>query len=427
MHWSCPTTLLTFTLSYGCASPSAQVGVPAPPTGPAGQRVALRATEASAAGRPGWRLVRHETFDAPFPERPWLKDTYGPASPYFTNDPLYDDDGAYFRANGGEAFTAALHRFGAFRRAIPYGEDGWLTVEEYGRGMPLADTPDSWGTFASVAGRARLVSRRTTDAAILRSTEPLPPRYRLEVTVTNIHFGGDFDPKSAPGGRVNGVSGDEVAEPWMSRRALDNGVYFLCITDYPEAPHNNVFIHHHRKVVMDTDNNGLDGVWSSVFDRALGKPVPDGSRYVSMIFLNGTTYGTDRTGNTFYSYTPGGFFNDPVFADKYRDDGVYVFAVERDADGFTLEASGPFVHGGMTTYRVRHGVRDDPPIWHYNRTPAEYGPAHFDQVRRVGDTEVHTWPEGSSYPDYFFFGDPHINFYEGSAEFDDLRLYVPAP
>jgi hypothetical protein len=29
------------------------------------------------------------------------------------------------------------------------------------------------------------------------------------------------------------------------------------------------------------------------------------------------------------------------------------------------------------------------------------------------------------HPDHFFFGDPHINFYEGTAEFDDLDFYLP--
>ena len=36
-----------------------------------------------------------------------------------------------------------------------------------------------------------------------------------------------------------------------------------------------------------------------------------------------------------------------------------------------------------------------------------------------------TWPQGSAYPDYFLFGDPHINYYEGTARFDDLKLYLP--
>lgn len=34
------------------------------------------------------------------------------------------------------------------------------------------------------------------------------------------------------------------------------------------------------------------------------------------------------------------------------------------------------------------------------------------------------WPEGSAYPDNFIIGNPHINYYEGSAQIDNLRLYV---
>ena len=65
--------------------------------------------------------------------------------------------------------------------------------------------------------------------------------------------------------------------------------------------------------------------------------------------------------------------------------------------------------------------------WHYNQTPGEYGPPHLNQSRAFGGAERGTWPPGSAYPDYFFFGDPHINFYEGSADFDDVKLYVPGP
>lgn len=34
------------------------------------------------------------------------------------------------------------------------------------------------------------------------------------------------------------------------------------------------------------------------------------------------------------------------------------------------------------------------------------------------------WPEGSAYLDNFIIGNPHINYYEGSAQIDNLRLYV---
>jgi hypothetical protein len=64
--------------------------------------------------------------------------------------------------------------------------------------------------------------------------------------------------------------------------------------------------------------------------------------------------------------------------------------------------------------------------WHYNQTPDEYDPPDRDEVRTIGGRAVRTWPAGSAYPDHFFFGDPHINFYEGTADFDDLKLYLPA-
>jgi hypothetical protein len=253
---------------------------------------------------------------------------------------------------------------------------------------------------------------------MIRSTRPLPPRYRIEVRVTDVRFGGDFP--------ANGLRGDETGDPWWRGPALDNGVYFLCITDVRPAPHNNVFLHHHRKVVMDTDNNGADGEpWSQVFDRGRGAPVVDGSRYVSMIWLNGETFGKDTIGNPFYSYTRGGFFEDAIFVDNYLEREHYDFAIERDDDGFTLEARGRFRRGGVTTYRAKHDARAHPVTWHYNRSADEYAPPDFDEIRRYGDRDMHTWPKGSAYEEWFFFGDPHINWYAGSAEFDDLKFYVP--
>jgi hypothetical protein len=35
------------------------------------------------------------------------------------------------------------------------------------------------------------------------------------------------------------------------------------------------------------------------------------------------------------------------------------------------------------------------------------------------------WPKQSAYPDYFVIGDPHLNYYSGSATIGDIRLYVP--
>src|SRR5262245_36158036 len=97
---------------------------PAPPAAPPPERPA-------APRELRWRLVHHETFDAPFARPAWVEDTYGDASPYHVD--AFDEDGAFFAERGGAGFAANLARFRSFRSASRYGEGGWLTVELYGR------------------------------------------------------------------------------------------------------------------------------------------------------------------------------------------------------------------------------------------------------------------------------------------------------
>ncbi|WP_437548707.1 hypothetical protein WME97_00940 [Sorangium sp. So ce367] len=410
--------------------PAACSGAPAPEALGAsggGPKPAARAAGA------GWKLVHHETFDAPFQEpAAWTEDRYGDESPYHVD--VFDEDGEFFSARGGEVFREGLRRFRSFRKSFTYGEGGWLTVELYGRDSDRDGVPETGGRFEAAGGKARLVSTRHYDGAILRSTAPLPARYRVEVTVSNIDFGGLREGSWTHGGKTNGYDGDELADPWrFSDRStaprsatFDNGVYFLCITDYPRpAPHNNVFIHHHRKVVMDTDSNfGEDGPWSQVWNPSTGRAEQDGSRYVSMIWLRGDAFGSPWTGNGFTSYTAGGWKDGPIFVDKYLDREAYVVTVERDGRGYAMSAAGRFHHGGSTTYAARREFREPPVTWHYNQRPDEIEAEHPNETVDFGKT-FETWPAGSAYPDHFFFGDPHINYYEGTAEFDDVKLYLP--
>ncbi len=393
---------------------------------------ASRQREFTTDERRGLRLVYHETFDAPFDTKePWVEDTYSPTSPYYA-DAAFGDNGGFFRERGGTAFITGLAQFRSFRRSIVYGKDGWLTLELYGRDSNKDGIPETGGQFVAVEGKAKLITTRHYDAAILRSTRPLPSRYRVEVTVSNIQFGGKQKGSWTYGGKTNGHFGGETADPWRftdssltpESATSDNGVYFLCITDYAApAPHNNVFIHHHRKVVMDTNNNMQE--WSSVWDPSTRKAVVDGSHYISMIWLNGEDWGKDWYGNKFTSWTPGGWQTSPVFADKYIPGEAYVFAIERGLDSYSMSVSGRFVHGGVRTYAAKRGFRETPVTWHYNQEPGEYLPARFNQTKTFDGVTFDTWPDGSAYPDYFFFGDPHINYYQGTAQYDDLKLYIP--
>jgi hypothetical protein len=112
-------------------------------------------------------------------------------------------------------------------------------------------------------------------------------------------------------------------------------------------------------------------------------------------------------------------------ADKYLERESYVFAIERHQDNYTLEVTGNFHHSGKATLRMKKTFRDYPVVWHYNQDAAEYDIADKNQVKSYNGESFNTWPKGSAYPDLFFFGDPHINYYEGTAEYDDVKLYLP--
>ena len=336
---------------------------------------------------------------------------------------------------GGQEFLDNLNKFRSYRKSYTYGEDDWLTVELYGRDSDKDGIPETGGTFVNEDGKAKLISTRHYDGAIIRSTDELPDKYRIEVTISDINFGGKKDGSWEYDGKYNGYDGDEMADPWsFSDRSStpgpavnENGVYFLSITDYPNpAPHNNVFIHHHRKVVMDTDNNDYGGYsWSEVWNPNTGKAEVDGSHYISMIWLQGDDFGSNWTGNEFSSWTPDGWKDGPVFVDKYLDNETYVFAIERDGESYTMSVSGKFYYGGETTYKASRKFREDPLTWHYNQTPEEYEAPFHNQTKTFNGKKYETWPEGSAYPDFFFFGDPHINYYEGTAFYDDVKLYLP--
>ena len=150
-----------------------------------------------------------------------------------------------------------------------------------------------------------------------------------------------------------------------------------------------------------------------------------GTKYESKAVMKtecGTLYGGER-GRTSY-------VGAVQLVPELMPDRRYRFAVERDKKGYTLEMSGFFRFVGQKTYRYhRDFIEDGRPIWHYNQTPGEYDGA-FDEAWTYegpfGHIATQSWPKGSAYPDYFIIGDPHLNFYEGSASISNLKLYVPA-
>jgi hypothetical protein len=73
-------------------------------------------------------------------------------------------------------------------------------------------------------------------------------------------------------------------------------------------------------------------------------------------------------------------------------------------------------------------MQDGHPIWHFNQSPDEYDGSYDTSWKYEGPfgtfSVEHSWPKGSAYPDYFIIGDPHTNYYEGSAALTNLKMFI---
>ncbi|MBI5545978.1 MAG: hypothetical protein HY901_18970 [Deltaproteobacteria bacterium] len=336
----------------------------------------------------------------------------------FVLDPV-PDDGSF--ADGGEYFTQrGIGPPAAYRASTPIGEGGWLTVESYTRrpDAQLSDFVDLVPDPANPSNQVlRLRSQEHTDATVIRPTSPLPERYRISLRVGFPHFGDGVAP--------NGYQGGETTEPWIPGNATaQNGFYWLAILDALPRPHNNVWIHHHRKVVVDSDNHFPP--WMEIWNGS--SFVRSGVHPVMMFALDGHSGGDLRSGNPFYSYSAGQWQPSGLIraVDAYLPGRWYSVSVERDGPRYTLTVSGDFQFGGQGTYTATIDAAASC-VWHYPVNAVEAAGARGCENAGSfpGLEDEPFWPPDASWPDWFMFGDPHNNFYEGEVLYDDVTLEVP--
>jgi hypothetical protein len=354
----------------------------------------------------GWTVAYREDFESfSPPAASWRADER-------PDDGPYSDAGAFFRARG-------VVPPQAFRATVPFGTSGWLTAESYTRsaGASFSDRFAVVQDPANPANHAlRIASPAHTDATVVRPTQPLPDKYRVSLRVGFADFG-----DGKPG--LNGYRGGETAEPWLTDSAIpQNGFYWLAILDSTPRPHNNVWIHHHRKVVMDSDNNVPP--WMEMFDGSAFHL--DGEHPLMMFALDGTADPADLYGPPFLSYSAGAWqpSGDIRAVDAYLPGEWYRASIERDGTRYTLEVSGRFKYGGETTYRSTIDAAASC-VWHYPRTAAETNARCANpRFSAALGPQYPYWPADGTWPDWFMFGDPHENFYQGSVLYDDVQLEV---
>jgi hypothetical protein len=388
--------LLTLLPQIGCPSPSrdhpCQIG------------------EGRCVGPPGWVTVFEENFEelVDFGSGAWQRDSYP------DEDCPFSDKGQFFQNQGVRAPLA-------YRLSRAFGKDGWLTVESYTRDRQTALNqlvrlvPDAEKPSSRVL---RLRSGQHTDATIIRSTQPLPSRYRITLRVGNAQWGDGLEGK-------NGYSaGDEQAEPWGEGSATgENGFYWLAILDTLPRPHNNVYIHHHRKVVIDSDNH-YPHDWMEIFD---GTSFKKSGKHPLMMFVldgQGAIHQT-ANGKAFISYAaqrwqPSGAIR---AVDAYLERTWYSVSITRELDRYILEISGRFAYGGNRSYRGEIRT-SDVCIWHYNRPGEKAREECLDEKSLPELPGFPLWPAAKGWPEYFMFGDPHNNYYEGQVDVDEVKLEV---
>jgi hypothetical protein len=334
----------------------------------------------AAAPQGSWKVLYEEQFEGPgplFKDGPpaWVPDKYQEMDEF-------SDGGSYFKQQG-------IKPPAAFRAEGPFGKDQWLTAAGYSRSN-LTSFSDLFQVVPDPADPSNHVlkvsSPKHTDGMVIRPTNPLPARYRVCLNVGYASFG-----DGKPGEKsLNGYAGGEKDEPWSNGDAsLENGFYWLTILDATPRPHNNLWIHHHRKVVIDSDNNKES--WTNIWE---GKGwVADGQHPIMMFGVDKTGDDQDSTGRPFLSWSHGALQPSGAIraVDAYKDKTWYNACIERNPEAFVLTVSGDFKWGGRQTY--------------------------------VGTIPLRlVYAAEPGIPDFFMFGDPHNNYYRGSVYYDDIKL-----
>mmetsp|Transcript_26756 Transcript_26756/g.37727 ORF Transcript_26756/g.37727 Transcript_26756/m.37727 type:complete len:583 (+) Transcript_26756:85-1833(+) len=431
-----------------------------------------------------WRLLYEEDFTSTsfddVTEADWVIDDY--STPF---DDIMDDPGRLYQNDYGPKWkTDALGSFYTYRKEFTLGTDSWLTASMSARDWNKDNIIEDPPRLFTKDNAAVMQVPDYTGGVIFRNTKPLPDEYRIEYKLKTVDFGGKRNGSIQYDGRTNGYNdaGCKSQHPWgegsktqgwpdtwmygttesysnvchwqgvREGRYAYNGFHFMTICDFADpAPRNNHFWHYRRKVLMDSFSIHPDRVEGGGFDPPVCNsdtkqyyPYSESNFNTVNMWISGLpNWNVNKgglTGNSQWFLTDcnGGIAKKGVesaaelLPELMGDDGegkMYTFAIERNASGYTLEASGHFARVGEKTIRFFRPfqVANGDPIWHYNTNASsgEYnGQYNNDLVQR---DDGYTWPDqwaaDSEFPDYFVIGDLYTNVYEGSASLTDIKLY----
>ena len=340
--------------------------------------------------------IEPSNFKEDFSQFPFLNANAWHKDPQIYDGP-YSESGEYYQAQNIIAPEA-------FRNTFDLGEGNWLTAELYTRTsrpilldyLDVVTDPDDPSNQV-----LKISTPKHTDGVVLRSKNPLPSKYKISLKIGFANYGDDTE--------LNGYdSGDEKATPWRKLSSVGhNGFYWLSILDSVPKPHNNIWIHHHRKFVIDSWNRN------------------EFNNTVNVIALDGKSDTHGQYGKKFISYVDEQWKRvSDVPIDYYLPNEWYEVSFTRTPLFYEFSISGIFRNAGQKTYKDRINIRENC-VYHYNQTVEELSAGCVDnRAQQILDKDFVSWPSGSAFPEYFMLGEPHINYYEGSVLVDDISLEI---
>jgi hypothetical protein len=248
----------------------------------------------------------------------------------------------------------------------------------------------------------KIATPKHTDAVILRPSNALPESYKITFRVGYINYGDES--------KLNGYDiGNETAEPWVEdpEAYKHNGFYWLAIVDNEPKPHNNIWMHHHRKFVIDSWNRGKF------------------RNTINVIALDGRSETNETFGKSFISFDGKEFSSQETLPSAgYQQNNWYQVSFTRTPVRYSFEINGQFqnrvstkLSGSINTFKEC--------VYHYNQNPNELNPGCVNNTGVTFNGKMYpSWPLDSGYPDFFVIGDPHINYYEGSVLIDDIQIEI---
>lgn len=259
-----------------------------------------------------------------------------------------------------EKFTDVLK----LTNGMSFGKDKWLTARIRGG-----------GSITTGNGIAHFETPDFKDSALIQITKTLPDDYKITVKIGNVKYS------------INNYTDNDFGTKGFkyNRRYLENGFYWLAITDrLIEESSGEDWWHRYRKIVIDSDDH-------------IGERYP-----VYMVYMNPDL---NRAGGDWIGGMPNLL--------RCWSNGKWVTSEDNWEVAFRYDERSTYIveFEKLKNMIIFRAFNEDGSLI------AETEPVSADKVYGMG--------KQASSDEFAFIGEPHIDSYKGSAHIKEIQLSIP--